>query len=97
MTATGSSVLVGQALEDVLEGVLEDVLENVDRREALGEAQVAVLEAAVQLMRAAQPECETLPQDRTELVREALGAMRAATAATGHALMSSRRVLAAAR
>jgi hypothetical protein len=82
MTQTGPSVLEA----DALEGVLATALQRVDRREALGEAQVAVLEAAVNIVRAGQPQFAELPLERTELLREALGAVRAATVATGVAL-----------
>ncbi|WP_406331857.1 hypothetical protein [Streptomyces sp. NBC_00203] len=82
MTHTGESVLEADALEDVL----ATALRRVDRREALGEAQVAVLEAAVNIVRAGRPQLAQLPLERTELLREALGAVRAATVATGVAL-----------
>ena len=82
MTHTGESVLEADALEDVL----ATALQRVDRREALGEAQVAVLEAAVNIVRAGRPQLAQLPMERTELLREALGAVRAATVATGVAL-----------
>ncbi|MYV56182.1 hypothetical protein [Streptomyces sp. SID3212] len=82
MAETGHSVLVA----DVLADVLEEVRERVDRREALGEAQIAVLEAALNIVRAGQAGFEGLPLERSELVREALGSVRAATVATGVAL-----------
>ncbi|MEV8457848.1 hypothetical protein AB0467_35135 [Streptomyces sp. NPDC052095] len=76
---------------DVLADVLADVRERVDRREALGEAQVAVLEAAVNIVRAGQTGVGVMTVERSELVREALGAVRAATVATGVALTHTRR------
>ncbi|MFG3531947.1 hypothetical protein ACGF8B_35210 [Streptomyces sp. NPDC047917] len=82
MAETGHSVRA----EDVLADVLAEVRERVDRREALGEAQVAVLEAAVNIVRAGRRGGEVMPVERSELVREALGAVRAATVATGVAL-----------
>ncbi|MFJ1822771.1 hypothetical protein [Streptomyces sp. NPDC088139] len=87
MAETGHSVRAA----DVLADVLAEVRERVDRREALGEAQVAVLEAAVNIVRAGQPEVEVMPVERSELVREALGAVRAATVATGVALTCAHR------
>lgn len=78
MAETARGVLVAEALEDVMK--------RVDRRDALGEAQVAVLEAAVRLIRADQPEFATLPLERTDLLREALGSVRAAVVATGAAV-----------
>lgn len=45
-----------------------------------------MLEAAVTIVRAGQPGFEVMPVERSELVREALGAVRAATVATGVAL-----------
>ncbi|MEV0786661.1 hypothetical protein AB0I52_27620 [Streptomyces sp. NPDC050423] len=82
MAETGHSVRAA----DVLADVLAQVRERVDRGEALGEAQIAVLEAAVTIVRAGQTGFEVRPAERSELVREALGAVRAATVATGVAL-----------
>ncbi|MET8746482.1 hypothetical protein [Streptomyces sp. NPDC004728] len=87
MAETGHSVRAA----DVLADVLAEVRERVDRREALGEAQVAVLEAAVNIVRAGQTGFEVKPVERSELVREALGAVRAATVATGVALTYAHR------
>ncbi|MFB6816773.1 hypothetical protein ACFCV8_19740 [Streptomyces sp. NPDC056347] len=87
MTDSGHSVPAA----DVLADVLAEVRERVDRREALGEAQVAVLEAAVNIVRAGQLGFEVMPVERSELVREALGAVRAATVATGVALTHTHR------
>lgn len=68
---------------------LAAVLARVDRRDPLGEAQVAALETALLLMRADRlpPETGGSEEERTELVREALGAARATVMATGVALI----------
>jgi hypothetical protein len=74
---------------DPLTGVqdaLTQALGRVDRREPLGEAQIATLEAVVSLLRAGQPRFDGQPEERAELLCEALGAVRAATMATGIAL-----------
>lgn len=88
MAETTRAVLVTAALNNALE--------RVDRRAALGEAQVAVLEAAVRLIQAEHAELADLPGERTELLRDALGSVRAAAVATGVALteshMTSRRL-----
>lgn len=93
MAETTRAVLVTAALNNALE--------RVDRRAALGEAQVAVLEAAVRLIQAEHAELADRPGEgtellRTELLRDALGSVRAAVVATGVALteshMTSRRL-----
>lgn len=76
---------------DTLENVLDRAREHIDRGEALGEAQVAVLEAALTLFRAGRPQLAELPQERTELLRDALAAVRAATVATGIAVTRAHR------
>jgi len=84
MADTTRAVLVAAALNNALE--------RVDRRAALGEAQVAVLEAAVRLIQAEQPGLAERPDERTELLRDALGSVRAAVVATGVALTESHMV-----
>lgn len=76
---------------DTLEYVLDRARERIDRNEALGEAQVAVFEAALTLIRAGRPQLAELPQERTELLRDALAAVRAATVATGIAVTRAHR------
>ncbi len=69
---------------------IESLIRTIDRRHAHGEAQVAVLEAALHLMLVDElpPACS--PADRTELLRTALAAGRAAVLATNYALVASR-------
>lgn len=66
---------------------LAAVLARVDRRDPLGEAQVAALETVLLLMQADRYGAAGSEEERTELVREALGAARATVVATGAALM----------
>ncbi|MER5474541.1 hypothetical protein [Streptomyces sp. NPDC002685] len=78
-------------MADALEDVLDRAREDIDRSEALGEAQVAVLEAALNLVRASRPRLAEAPSERAELLREALASVRAATVATGIALTRAHR------
>lgn len=73
-------------MADTLEDVLDRARARIDRSEALGEAQVAVLEAALNLVRASRPRLAESPLEHAELLREALASVRAATVATGVAV-----------
>ncbi|OKJ61941.1 hypothetical protein AMK27_13510 [Streptomyces sp. CB02009] len=75
-----------------LAAALRDVMTDADRHEPLGEATFALLEAAVQLIDADRPELADQPQLRTELLREALGSVRAAAVATGIAVTRANEV-----
>ncbi|MFF5924385.1 hypothetical protein ACFY8C_39860 [Streptomyces flavochromogenes] len=75
-----------------LAAALRDVMTDADRHEPLGEAKFAVLEAAVQLIDADRPELADQPLLRTELLREALGSVRAAAVATGIAVTRANEV-----
>ncbi|WP_328745016.1 hypothetical protein OHT57_06145 [Streptomyces sp. NBC_00285] len=78
-------------MADTLEDVLDRAREGIDRSEALGEAQVAVLEAALSLVRASGERLAQSPSERAELLREALASVRAATVATGIAVTRAHR------
>ncbi|WP_251094769.1 hypothetical protein [Streptomyces sp. Caat 7-52] len=78
-------------MTDALEDVLDRARAGIDRSEALGEAQVAVFEAALSLVRASRPRLAEAPSERAELLREALASVRAATVATGIAVTSAHR------
>ncbi|KOV29925.1 hypothetical protein AB0420_37540 [Streptomyces caelestis] len=78
------------APDDMLAAALREAMSQADRREPVGEAKFAVLEAAVQLLDADRPELADQPQLRTELLREALGAVRAAVVAAGVAVTRAR-------
>ncbi|MGW7824589.1 hypothetical protein ACWGLF_42505 [Streptomyces puniciscabiei] len=78
-------------MTDTLEDVLDRAREGIDRSDALGEAQVAVLEAALSLARAGRPPVAQDPSEHAELLREALASVRAATVATGIAVTRAHR------
>ncbi|PKW06086.1 MULTISPECIES: hypothetical protein [unclassified Streptomyces] len=80
------------AANELLAAALREAMSRADRREPVGEAQFAVLEAAVQLIDADRPELADQPQLRTELLREALGSVRAAAVAAGVAVTRARQV-----
>ncbi|WP_405939262.1 hypothetical protein OG338_23910 [Streptomyces sp. NBC_00726] len=77
-------------MTETLEDVLDRARVGIDRSEALGEAQVAVLEAASILVRAGRPGPDGSAAERAELLREALASVRAATVATGIAVVAHR-------
>ena len=78
--------------EETLAAALREAMSRADRHEPVGEAKFAVLEAAVQLIDADRPELADQPQLRTELLREALGSVRAAAVAAGVAVTRARQV-----
>ncbi|PZH02859.1 hypothetical protein C1I97_20710 [Streptomyces sp. NTH33] len=80
------------APDELLAAALREAMSQADRREPVGEAKFAVLEAAVQLLDADRPELADQPQLRTELLREALGSVRAAAVAAGVAVTRARQV-----
>lgn len=80
------------APEASLTVALRAAMSLADRHEPVGEAKFAVLEAAVQLLDADRPELADQPQLRTELLREALGSVRAAAVAAGVAVTRARQV-----
>ncbi|WP_333764705.1 hypothetical protein [Streptomyces sp. IBSBF 2390] len=80
------------ATNELLADALREAMSRADRREPVGEAKFAVLEAAVQLIDADRPELADQPQLRTELLREALGSVRAAAVAAGVAVTRARQV-----
>jgi hypothetical protein len=84
-------------MTETLEDVLDRARVGIDRSEALGEAQVAVLEAALSLVRARGPRAAESASVRAELLREALASVRAATVATGIAVTAHRPVAVAAQ
>lgn len=87
------SQLVPVAAPDAsLTAALRAAMSLTDRHEPVGEAKFAVLEAAVQLLDADRPELADQPQLRTELLREALGSVRAAAVAAGVAVTRARQV-----
>ena len=87
------SQLVPVAAPDAsLTAALRAAMSRADRHEPVGEAKFAVLEAAVQLLDADRPELADQPQLRTELLREALGSVRAAAVAAGVAVTRARQV-----
>lgn len=65
---------------------LRRIMAGTDRHDPLGEAKFAVLEAAVRLIDADRPELAEQPFVRTELLREVLHSVRAATVAAGIAV-----------
>jgi hypothetical protein len=73
-----------------VEEALTAALAALDRREALAEAQFAVLEAALLLFRAAETPADRLPAERLELLSGALGAVRAAVQATACTVVRAR-------
>ncbi|MEV8588997.1 hypothetical protein AB0424_18910 [Streptomyces sp. NPDC051180] len=75
-----------------LAAALLDVMSETDRHDPLGEAKFAVLEAAMQLIDADRPELADQPHRRTELLRDALGSVRAAAVATGIAVTRAHEV-----
>ncbi|ALV30818.1 hypothetical protein [Streptomyces sp. CdTB01] len=87
------SQLVPVAAPDAsLTAALRAAMSRTDRHEPVGEAKFAVLEAALQLLDADRPELADQPQLRTELLREALGSVRAAAVAAGVAVTRARQV-----
>ncbi|MEV7419552.1 hypothetical protein [Streptomyces sp. NPDC089919] len=64
---------------------LDDVLATADRATPLGEAQVAALEAAHKLLEAGRSSAARPPEERIEILREALGSARAAVVAAATA------------
>jgi hypothetical protein len=88
MTAT--IAMTDTLLEDVLDRALDRARVGIDRSQALGEAQVAVLEAALSLVRAGSPRPARNAAEHAELLREALASVRAATVATGIAVTTHR-------
>ncbi|MGV9457333.1 hypothetical protein [Streptomyces sp. NPDC003635] len=77
---------------DPLTEALREAMTRADRHEPVGEAKFAVLEAAVQLLDADRPELADQPHLRTELLREALGSVRAAAVAAGVAVTQAHEV-----
>lgn len=73
----------------LVEEALEALLTTAERRDPLVEAQVAVLEAGVMLTRAGAVAPLPSQHDRVQLLREALGSVRAAVMATGVAVVRS--------
>lgn len=74
---------------NLIEKALDALLTTAERRDPLVEAQVAVLEAAVMLTRAGAGAPVSSQGDRIQLLREALGSVRAAVMATGVAVVRS--------
>ncbi|PWJ02352.1 hypothetical protein DKG34_39095 [Streptomyces sp. NWU49] len=80
-----------------MRGVLGDVrpartaidvlMGTIDRQQPVGEAQFAILEAALQLLRLDELSSSGVDVDEIKLLREALGATRAAVLATQYALV----------
>ncbi|WP_198358172.1 hypothetical protein [Streptomyces fildesensis] len=62
-------------------------MRTIDRQLPAGEAQFAILEAALQLLRLNDPSSSRIDVDEIDLLREALGATRAAVLATHYALV----------
>ncbi|MER5466261.1 hypothetical protein ABT010_37590 [Streptomyces sp. NPDC002668] len=73
----------------LIEEALDALLTTAERRDPLVEAQVAVLEAGVMLTRAGAVAPASTQHDRIQLLREALGSVRAAVMATGVAVVRS--------
>jgi hypothetical protein len=76
-----------------VEQALELALTSLDRREPLAEAQFAVLEAALLLIRAGEAPADQLPAERLELLGDALGSVRAAVQATSVTVVRARDAL----
>ncbi|MFJ3646321.1 hypothetical protein [Streptomyces murinus] len=73
----------------LVEEALDALLTTAERRDPLVEAQVAVLEAGLMLTRAGAATPSPGQYDRVQLLREALGSVRAAVMATGVAVVRS--------
>ncbi|WP_256640199.1 hypothetical protein [Streptomyces murinus] len=73
----------------LVEEALDALLTTAERRDPLVEAQVAVLEAGLMLTRAGAVTPSPGQHDRVQLLREALGSVRAAVMATGVAVVRS--------
>lgn len=66
---------------------IDVLMRTIDRQQPAGEAQFAILEAALQLLRLDELSSSGIDVDEIELLREALGATRAAVMATQYALV----------
>lgn len=86
MTENGCEPGGGEALREAISAFMP----RIDRSRAQGEAQFAVLEGALQLLRVDDPRPAPRDGDQAHSLQEALGAVRAAVVATSYALVRSR-------
>jgi hypothetical protein len=81
--------LMRDALSNVTSAcsAIDVLMRTIDRQLPVGEAQFAILEAALQLLRLEDSSSPKINTDEIELLREALGATRAAVLAIQYALV----------
>ncbi|MFI6639124.1 hypothetical protein [Streptomyces sp. NPDC050504] len=89
MQTTAPAPAAARSAARPLEEALHTALRALDRRTPLAEAQIAVLEAALLLVRAGT-EAACPPAERLELLGSALGAVRAAVQATSCTVVRAR-------